>query len=275
MTLIQIARINAEGRAAVRSLLEMTSKVSDPSERREAAHSIMLNPAFVEVIPAAGLIDLDERFATAYDYASYIHPRIAPLGESALLDTGINLFLLLAHIDQHVAANAKVIDNYFVEERTNGGKGSKRNYRNAIHVHLSLYRYHRDNEAVCRTLLAGLPSAITMAEDRIAQRTAIMVSPGAIELIIAMFFDPATGKNRRTPPTTKGSKFPNKNVNDGLKELSVIVFGQCARNYDVARMSAKQILALVPDTKGLLPYKKYAKKWFAARALEETSALTA
>lgn len=268
MTTVQIARINTEGRAAVRSLLEMTSKVTDPTERREAALSIIANPAYVETVPGAGFIDLDARFPTAYDYARYVHPLIAPLGESVFLDTGINLFLLLAHIDQHVQASAKVVDNYFVDERTKGGTGSKRNYRNAIHVHLSLYHYHNENEPVCRTLLAGPPSEITMAEDRIAQRTAIMVSKGAIELIIAMFFDPATGRNRRTPAPSKGSKTRNKNVNEALKELSVIVFGQCSRNYDVARMNAKQILSLVPDTRGLLPYKKHAKKWFAARSSE-------
>jgi hypothetical protein len=265
---IPIGRISADGCAAVRELLTTSLVVSDPKERLEAAHAIIMNPAYVEAIPGLGDIDLDIRFDSAWDFAAYVHPRIVSAGDSVFLDTGVNIFLLLAYIDQLVPASARKVDHYFVDERGQNGNGAKRNYRNALYVHLTLYHMHHHND-VCRILLSGHPSEITMAEDRIAQRPAVKAATGAIEAIVGMFFDPRTGKRRRTPAKAKGSSIPNKNVNDALKELSVIVFSQCARNYDIARMSGLQILAMVPDTPGLKPYKKHAKAWLTSREADK------
>jgi hypothetical protein len=267
-TIIHIGRVNAAGRAAARGLLTSTDVVSDPKERLEAARAIITNPDYVEAVPGLGDIDLDARFGTAWDFAEYIHPAIASVGDSVFLDTGINIFLLLAYVDQLVPAAARKVDHYFVDERGQTGNGAKRNYRNAIYVHLSLFHMHSHND-VCRMLLAGHPSEITMAEDQIAQRPAVKSATGAIEAIVGMFFDPRTGKRRRTPAKAKGSSIPNKNVNDALKELSVIVFSQCARNYDITRMSGLQILAMVPDTPGLKPYKKHAKAWLTSREADK------
>ncbi len=263
-TITPIGRVNAAGRAAARDLLTSTTVVTDPKERLAAAHAIIANPGYVDAVPGLGEIDLNARFGSAWEFASYVHPLIAPVGDSVFLDTGINIFLLLAYIDQLVPASARKVDHYFVDERGQNGNGAKRNYRNAIYVHLSLYHMHSHND-VCRIVLAGHPSEITMAEDQIAQRPAVKSATGAIEAIVALFFDPRTGKRRRTPTKAKGSSIPNKNVNDALKELSVIVFSQCARNYDITRMTGLQILSMVPDTPGLKPYKKHAKAWLMSR----------
>jgi hypothetical protein len=272
MRQIQISRMTEAGKAAFRSLIESMSIVEDVSERVAPAFALISNPRFCEPVPGAGSIDLDARFATSLDFAQHVYPAMLAAGPSTLVDPGINLFLYLAYADQLLQKRARVIANYFLDDRTpekeGNGKAYLRNMRNTIYVHLTFYHFHHKNHRICSSLLSGRPCILANHEERISQRPQIVSSPGAIELVLAMFYNPKTGNLHRSPSAGRDPRSRVKDPNSALKELSVIVFGQCARNYDLSRMTAQQMFALVPDTKGLKPYKQHALRWFSADVAE-------
>jgi len=262
MNIVPVMEATDAGTEAFRAFITETHLVDDPKDRFERARAMLADPLLFRVVPGAGSIDLDARFDTAYDFVRHVAPAIDPLGQAGIRNKGINIFLYLAYVDQVVKAKSRVADSYFLDERTKGGTSSLRNYRNSIYVHLSVYALHRDSELICRTLLGSAPGELNNACERVAQSSSIISSKGALELVILMFFDLEKGGNRRTPKTPKGSRVRNKNANNALKELSAIVFTQCARNYDIGRMSARQMFDLVPPTRGLAPWKKLAEPLF-------------
>lgn len=280
MKMVQIGRITDAGKAAYRNLIESTASVADTTERVRGARAILSNPEFCSTVPGAGMIDLDARFETAHDFARHVYPAIMKAGYATLLEPGVNTFLYLAFIDQLIKKNARVLNAYFLDDRrtADGSISRQRNMRNTIYVHLMFYHFHHKDERVCKYLLAGHPSVLANHEERIAQRPTILSSAGAIELVLAMFYNPKTGHLHRTPPMGRDARAKPKDPNSALKELSVIVFAQYARNYDLSRMTARQMFDLVPDTKGLKPYKQHALRWFEqadAQLAEDPSKLSA
>jgi hypothetical protein len=267
-TIKTIGSVNAAGIEAFKQLIAETRKVAATTERRAGADAILANPDYIEAVEGAGTIDTSARFETSFDLVEHIYDAIAVLGPASLKNRGIVVFLYLTYIDQLVDRSARNVIAYILDTKDKGTIGVHRNYRNGVYAHLMLFHHYRHNARVCRALMRGKPNVLGNILEKIMQRPNIMAAEGSVELIVAMFVDPATGKNRRAPSKKSGGK----NANKALSELSVIVFGQYARNYDISRMTGLEMLALVPATKGLAPYKKHAVKWFEEKRKEEAAA---
>lgn len=267
MNLKQICALTEKGEEAFRLLVKETATVTDPAERKAMAAAIIADPELCIAVEGAGFIDLDMKFGTALEFARHVHEAILPLGTAGIRNRGINLFLYCAYIDQLMKGRARLADSYFLDERAKGQAISIiRNYRNAAFVFLSLYHLHRDDPAICPVLLGQAPNELGNALEKIAQNNNVMGSSAILDLVVRMFFDPDKGGYRKAP-SKKSRK--GKNAGKALQELSSILFSQCARNYDIGRMTAQQMLRLVPNTIGLSGWKRYAEASFAS---EEASA---
>jgi len=269
MNLKQISAITEKGEEAFRALVKETANVTDPAERKALAAAIIADPELCVPVEGASYIDLDLRFETALEFASHVHEAILPLGTSGIRNRGINLFLYCAYIDQLMKGRARLADSYFLDEKAKGQSVSViRNYRNAVFVFLSLYHLHREDPVICPVLLGQAPNELGNALEKIAQNNNVMGSAAILDLVVRMFFDPQKGGYRKAP-RQKSRKDKAKNAGKALQELSSILFSQCARNYDIGRMTALQMLRLVPNTIGLSGWKRYAEASFAS---EEASA---
>lgn len=262
MATTRIKEATEAGRDAVRAFLEETYAVEDRRARRARAMAMIEDPSLFREVPGAGEIDLDARFATALDFVRHVAPAIDPLGPAGIRNKGVILFLYMAYVDQLVKETARVVDTYFIDERSKGGTSNIRNYRNAVFVHLWVFNLHRNNDMICGALLGSAPGVLNNACDRVAQSNVVIGSAAMLEVVIRMFFDPRKGGYRKLPKGGPRQK-PKKNVQNAMKELAAIVFKQCALNYDIGRMSARQLFRLVPSTPGLKPYKKFAEESFA------------
>lgn len=264
MNLKQICALTEKGEAAFRSLIKDTAGVADPAERKALAAAIVADRELCVPVEGAGFVDLDMKFATALEFAEHVHEAILPLGTSGIRDRGINLFLYCAFIDQLMKAKARLADSYFLDERAKGQSIAViRNYRNAVFVFLSLYHLHRGDPAICPALLGQAPNELGNALEKIAQNNNVIGSAAILDLVVRMFFDPEKGGYRKAP-RQKARKGKGKNAGKALQELSSILFSQCSRNYDIGRMTAQQMLSLVPGTIGLSGWKRYAEESFAS-----------
>lgn len=264
MRMTTLKRMTERGISAALEMLQETKTVADPAERVARALEILLDPKNYEVIEVEdAVVDADAVFPTALDFVRHVHPALKKIGGAYLRDRGVNAFLVLLYIDQIVGPKARDVVDYVIKDKGSKTAGRMRNYRNAVFVYLSLYDLHGDNPDVCRCLLNVPLNQLGNTMERLAQQNKVMSSTACLELVLSMFYHRATGKPRNRPRSTNNRR-KVKSISHALQELSLIVFKQCARNYDISRMSAEQMFRLVPNTHGLLPWKKYAEEWFAA-----------
>jgi len=254
----KIRELNAAGLAAARELFLSTQNVQDPAERSARAREIALDPAFGQEVRTAGFIDLDARFECIEDHTRHIHEALAPAGQGAISNVGIIAFLYLCHIAQLVGPKARKMEAYFLDEKSRGSVRIGRAYRNALWVRLTIFDRFKGNDFILKPLFTGPLHENSDSIERLAMRPAAVRSEAYMMLNIAMFYDQATGKKRRKPQV-RGTSRSVKNVKEAMKEFSV-VFGQCERNYAIALMPTEDLLAILPDTKGLKPYKKIARR---------------
>lgn len=269
MTLVQMKRMTEQGIAASIAMLTTMKLVSHPSERIGPAQAILADPKNYEVVEAEGAqIDPGSRFETALDFVRHVHPALKLTGPAHLRDRGLNAFIVLTYVDQIVGIKARDPIDYVVKDKGSKDGGRMRNYRNAPYVYLSLYDLHGDNPDVCRCLLNVPLNQLGNTMERLAQQNKVMSSTACLELVLSMFYHRATGRPRNRPRAAS-SRRKVKNISNALQELSLIVFKQCALNYDISRMTAEQMFRLVPNTHGLAPWKKHAEEWFAAERAKE------
>jgi hypothetical protein len=267
MNLKRIGSITPKGEEAFRLMMSDMATVAEPSERRERALGIITDPSLCTPVLDAGFIDVEAQFATTLEFTEHVYSAIEPLGTAAIRDRGINLFIYCAFIDQLMKARARVTDSYFLDEKVKGqALAVIRNYRNSVFVFLNLYNLHRDDDVICPVLLGKAPNELGNALEKLAQNNKAFVSRAVLRLVINMFFDVKKIAYRKRPPMKGNAK--TNSAGGALKELCSILFSQCSRNYDIARMEPKQMFDLVPNTVGLVGWKKYAKEAFT---LEENA----
>lgn len=259
---VQLGSINSHaGREAFLKLRSDYEVVNDPMERLEAARAIIANPAFSSPVPGGGMIDLDAHFPTAYDYAKAILPAIEQAGAAWLSDPGVVMWLYLAHASQLISKEARVATSYVLDSADMDDGHKRRNNRNTVFVHLTFFKHYRDDELLCRTILGTPPNVMNNAIERFAQSPKNMLTPAWVGGAFAMFFDPETMKYHKKPRKRKDCPAP-KSAFWALREFTVVL-GQYGKNYHFPGMSAEEIVNLLPDTKGLAPFKKHAAAWFA------------
>lgn len=271
MAMTMMKRMNEHGIVATIAMLKAMKIVADPAERIAAAQAILADPKNYETLDVEGAeIDPEARFSTALDFVRHVHPALKRTGPAYLRDRGLNAFLVLTYVDQIVGSKARDVIDYVVKDKGSKDGGRMRNYRNAVFVFLTVYDRHGANEDVCRCLLEVPLNELKNTMERLAQQNKVMSSTACLELVLAMFYNRATGRPRRAP-RSKSVRHKTKSISHALQELSLIVFKQCARNYDISRMTAEQMFRLVPNTHGLAPWKKYAEEWFAAERKQEAA----
>ncbi|MCV9963686.1 hypothetical protein OIU34_17435 [Pararhizobium sp. BT-229] len=256
-TNITVRRLNDAGMDAFRALLTEMKIVEAPSDRIERARAIIADPAFTEAAPGAGEVTLGLEFPTAKDHTAHVYNAIKDCGPGVVSDRGVIGFLYLAHIEQLIGLEARTLSAYDLGMKSEGSVKISRNYRNHLWVRLTFHSLYGDDGFIMKALFGGKVHEHSDAADRMAQRPAAIGSKAYIMLNIAMFFERETGRLRKKP-RTKGAKGKIKSAKEAMVEMSV-VFGQYARNYAVSRMSALQLLDIIPDTVGLRPYKQFAK----------------
>lgn len=263
MRMHPICTLTPAGVMAFHAFRDEFSVVSNVAERIEPARKIIENPSLCQPVPGCGMIDLDARFETCLDFAKHTYPSLIGNGQGQLSDPGTIMFLYLAYVDQLWKEVARVISSYKLDDKSSDSSGMRRNTRNTAFAVLNLYHFHKDSERVCKALLSGKPYEMQASVERIAQNPKVMNSRGMMELVIAMFLDQNTGRFKNKPAPSKRSGPNPKKAFDAMREMTVVVFDQLAKNYNVSLMSAQEIFAIVPDTRGLAPFKQYAQKWFA------------
>jgi hypothetical protein len=272
MAMIMMKRMNERGIAATIAMITALKEVSNPLERRAEAQAILSDPRNFETLDIEGAeIDPDARFSTALDFVRHVLPALKKTGAAYLRDRGLNAFIVLIYVDQIIGLKARDPIDYVVKDKGSKDGGRMRNYRNAVFVFLSLYDLHGDNADVCRCLLNVPLNQLGNTMERLAQQNKVMSSTACLELVLSMFYHRSTGKPRRAP-RSKSVRYKTKSISHALQELSLIVFKQCALNYDISRMTAEQMFRLVPSTHGLAPWKKHAEEWFAAERAKEAVA---
>jgi len=94
------------------------------------------------------------------------------------------------------------------------------------------------------------------------QKPDLVSSRGAVELIAAMLIEPGTSDFRRVEAAPGGAApLPG---GAALDRLSRTLFTQCACNFDVENMTARQLLSLVPQDGGLDHWRGIASQTLAA-----------
>ena len=275
MRLHVLSTLTAAGEIAFEKLRDDFHVVDHPSRRNPEAARIINDPALCQPVPGGGMIDLDARFDTGLDFARHVYPAMIGNGQGQLSDRGTIMFLYLAYVDQLWKETARVISSYKLDDKSADSSGMLRNSRNTAFAYLSLYHFHKDSGGVCEALLSGKPSEMQASVERIAQSPRVMNSRGVMEVVIAMFINQTTGEFKKKPKPSKLSGPHPKKAFDAMREMTVVVFDQLARNYNVSLMTAEQIFAIVPDTKGLAPFKQHAVRWFAAARKAKATAANA
>lgn len=263
MNMHPICTLTPAGWLAFDAFRDEYAIVKDVADRIPAARKIMANPNLCQPVPGCGEIDLDARFDTGLDFARHVYPALISNGQGQLSDPGTIMFLYLAYVDQLWRDVARVISSYKLDDKSSDSSGMRRNSRNTAFAYLTLYHFHQDDERVCKALLSGKPYEMQASVERIAQNPKVMNSRGMMELVIAMFLDQNTGRFKKKPAPSKRSGANPKKAYDAMREMTVVVFDQLAKNYNVSLMSAREIFAITPDTRGLAPFKLHAQKWFA------------
>jgi hypothetical protein len=254
MAHVKVGRLNSEGMLAFGS---MVSK--DWTGRAPIANGhfpeLWAEPAAFDEIPEAGYIDPKKSFKTNYDLVSHVlfalDPIIAKSTPNKVIgDPGINGFLGSSFIRQLTQGASKTGSKvrepvaYVLDVNDFIDGVQTRNYRNVLYVNLLFGFFYRDRHDLCGDFLTAPIGKLTNAMERMCQKPEFMFSVGAWEMVSAMFMSGMRNGDFCKKPTDKFAM----SAAEALQDISIIVFSQCALNYDVANMSAAELIKLVPQT---------------------------
>lgn len=254
MASIQIGRLNLEGRKELARIVTRDGEGTAPVERGENLDHVLVDPRYCTPIEGAGTIETEAKFKTNLDLLRHIWWALGPvLGNEPsryVEDAGVNAFLAAAFIRQITekarsrSRGLRVPEAYVLDLHEVSG-GRTRNYRNTLFVTMFFYSLYREEASLCEMFLGNDLGELSNPLERMCQRVDFMASLGAWKLVQAMFTDPAKpGKF----VSTKKAKLPPGTLQpgDALETVSIILFSQCAANYEVEDMEAKELLALLP-----------------------------
>lgn len=249
MTTIAVGRLTAAGLLALRDHIADT-KECDPETRARNARWIIETATHCQPVEGAGSIDLSFRPATLLALAEHVAPAIAPLGEAAVSDAGINGFLTVAFMESVVGKKARIAATY-VLDGLEGETSKVRNYRNALFCGMNLYSRHGES-GIARRFLLGKPFKLQNALEKLSQAPRVLASRSAVELSALVFL---TEKGNFRKPRKQDKDDKTLPGSKAFQVLSAALFSQVSLNYDVERMSVKQLFRLVPETPQLSTWK--------------------
>ncbi|MBW4436543.1 MAG: hypothetical protein KME04_05380 [Pleurocapsa minor GSE-CHR-MK-17-07R] len=175
-------------------------------------------------------------FDTALDMVEYLYPRVMALSlPNKLYDPGLWSWLAAYYFDvicppdKHDRRRVGELESYIATG------DSRKSNRHLISAAIRFYHYHRPHNQLALYLSPGRRSEYLRV---IQESPQLFTSPGLIEAIHRMYWNPETGAPYR-------GTLGDSNRSGSIKRLSVVM-NQFAVNYDLQGMSADQILELLP-----------------------------